>query len=232
MSTKVEKRIVVNVPVSTAYNQWTRFEEFPHFMGGVESVRRLEEDRLEWTAHIAGVRRKWQARILEQIPDRKVAWASIEGATNSGAVEFESAGDGGTALVLTLEYQPHGVVEKAADMLHIVERQAEADLKKFKEFVEHEGYAAQAWRDSGTATASGTGATAGTGAAGAGAVGAAQPEYNRFAHPFDQTNGLVDLEGESDGTAEGEAHSAGERKRQQNRRDDYLKPPGGTLGRY
>ncbi len=104
---------------------------------------------------------------------------------------------------------------------------AVADLKKFNEFVEHEGYAAEAWRGSGTATASGTGTTAGTGAG-----RAAQPEYNRFAHPFDQTGGLVDLEGESDGTAEGEAHSAGERRRQHNQSGDYLKPPGGTWGRY
>ena len=69
MSTKVEKRILVNVPVSTAYNQWTQFEEFPHFMGGVKSVKQLSDDRLEWVAEIAGVRRQWEARILEQTPD-------------------------------------------------------------------------------------------------------------------------------------------------------------------
>lgn len=225
MSTKVEKRIVVNVPVGTAYNQWTRFEDFPHFMAGVESVKRLGEDSLEWVAHIAGVRRQWQARILEQIPNRKVAWASTEGATNSGAVEFEDAGGGKTALMLTLEYEPHGLVEKAGDLLHVVARQAEADLKKFKEFVEHEGYATGAWRDSGTASTSGTGTAAGAG-------GAASPEINRFAHPFDQTGGLVDFEGESDETAEGEAHSAGERKRKHDRYGGYIGPSGGPLGRY
>ena len=135
MSTTVEKQILVNVPVSTAYSQWIRFEEFPHFMGGVESVTRLSDDRLKWIAHIAGVRREWEAKILEQVPDRRVAWAATSGATNSGAVDFEDAGGGRASLKLTLEYQPEGVVEKVGDLLHIVGRQAEHDLKKFKEFI-------------------------------------------------------------------------------------------------
>lgn len=148
MSTKVEKRILVNVPVSTAYNQWTQFEEFPHFMGGVKSVTQLSDDRLEWVAEIGGIRRQWEARILEQVPDRKVSWAATEGATNAGAVEFEDVGGGQTSLRLTLEYEPEGVVEKIGDKLHVVDRQAESDLQKFKEFIEDERYASGAWRGS------------------------------------------------------------------------------------
>jgi carbon monoxide dehydrogenase subunit G len=148
MSTKVEKRILVNVPVSTAYNQWTQFEEFPHFMGGVKSVTQLSDDRLEWVAEIGGVRRQWEARILEQIPDRKVAWAATEGATNAGAIEFEDIGGGQTSLQLTLEYEPEGIIEKVGDKLNVVDRQAEADLQRFKEFIEDEGYASGAWRGS------------------------------------------------------------------------------------
>ena len=146
MSTKVEKRILVNVPVSTAYNQWTQFEDFPRFMAGVKSVQQLGDDRLQWVAQIAGVRRKWQAKILEQIPDRKVAWAATEGATNAGAVTFEDLGGGQTSVQLVLEYEPEGLVEKIGDRLHIVERQAENDLNKFKAFIEAEGYASGAWR--------------------------------------------------------------------------------------
>jgi carbon monoxide dehydrogenase subunit G len=146
MSTKVEKRILVNVPVSTAYNQWTQFEEFPHFMGGVKSVTQLSDDRLEWVAEIGGVRRQWEARILEQIPDRKVAWAATEGATNAGAIEFEDIGGGQTSLKLTLEYEPEGIIEKVGDKLNVVDRQAEADLQRFKEFIEDAGYASGAWR--------------------------------------------------------------------------------------
>jgi len=148
MSTKVEKRILVNVPVSTAYNQWTQFEDFPHFMGGVKSVTQLSDDRLEWVAEIGGVRRQWEAKILEQVPDRRVAWAATEGATNAGVVEFEDVGGGQTSIQLSLEYEPEGLLEKLGDKLHVVDRQAESDLKKFKEFIEDEGYASGAWRGS------------------------------------------------------------------------------------
>jgi carbon monoxide dehydrogenase subunit G len=148
MSTKVEKRILVNVPVSTAYNQWTQFEEFPHFMGGVKSVTQLSDDRLQWVAEIGGVRREWEARILEQVPDRRVAWAATEGATNAGSVDFEDIGGGQTSLQLTLDYEPEGLVEKVGDKLNVVERQAEADLQRFKEFIEDAGYASGAWRGS------------------------------------------------------------------------------------
>ncbi|MEE6295281.1 SRPBCC family protein [Georgenia wangjunii] len=147
MTTEVHKSIEVNVPVTTVYNQWTQFEEFPHFMGGITSVTQLTDDHLEWVAEIAGVKRRWEARIVEQIPDQKVAWAATEGATNAGAVTFKDLG-GRTEVHLTLEYEPEGIVEKVGDALNIVERQAEADLEKFKEFIESEGYPTGKWRGS------------------------------------------------------------------------------------
>jgi uncharacterized membrane protein len=210
MGTKVEKRIVVDVPVSTAYNQWTRFEEFPRFMDGVESVTRVGDDRLEWVARIAGVRRHWEARIVDQLPDRRVAWAATEGVTNSGVVDFRDAGTNRTELALTLEYQPSGVVEKVGNLLHVVGRQAEHDLKRFKEYIEHEG------RALGTE---------------AGEAEQPQQPYNRFTHPFDQTGGLVDLEGESDETAEGESYSSAERRNRQ-RKEGGLPPIDGSLGQH
>jgi uncharacterized membrane protein len=148
VTTKVEKSILVNVPVSTAYNQWTQFEDFPQFMGGVKTVKQLDDDRLEWVAEIAGVRRQWTARVLEQVPDRKVAWAATEGATNAGAVTFEDVGGGQTSVHLSLEYEPEGLVEKLGDKFNIVENQAEADLDRFKSFIEAEGYETGAWRGS------------------------------------------------------------------------------------
>ncbi|MCZ2405011.1 SRPBCC family protein [Paenarthrobacter sp. Z7-10] len=146
MSTKVEKNILVNVPVSIAYNQWTQFEDFPHFMGGVKSVSHLSDDRLEWVAEIGSVRRNWEAKILEQVPDRKVAWAATEGATNAGSVSFEDVGGGQTQIHPSLDYEPEGLVEKIGDKLNVVEHQAEGDLDRFKAFIEAEGYATGAWR--------------------------------------------------------------------------------------
>ena len=147
MSTHVEESVDVDLPVSTVYNQWTQFEEFPQFMSGVTSVTQLSDDRLEWVAEIAGVRRRWQAQVLEQIPERKVAWAATEGATNAGAVTFQDLG-GRTLVHLSLEYEPEGLVEKVGDKLNVVENRAKGDLARFKSFVESEGYATGAWRGS------------------------------------------------------------------------------------
>ncbi len=148
MTTKVEKSVEVDVPISTVYNQWTQFEEFPQFMGGVEQVEQLDDRTLRWVAQIAGVRREWNATVLEQVPDQKVAWAATEGATNAGAVYFAPAGPDRTRVTLHLEYEPEGLVEKAGDALNIVERQAESDLEKFKTFIESRGTATGAWRGS------------------------------------------------------------------------------------
>jgi Polyketide cyclase / dehydrase and lipid transport len=148
MSTKVEESIQVDVPVSTAYNQWTQFEDFPHFMSGVKDVHQHDDQRLHWVAEIAGVRREWEATIVEQVPDQKIAWAATEGATNAGAVRFEPVGPRSTTVYLTLEYEPEGLVEQAGDKLGIVGRQAKSDLQRFKELIEDEGYESGAWRGS------------------------------------------------------------------------------------
>jgi len=148
MTTKVEKSVTVDVPLSTAYNQWTQFEEFPRFMDGVESVTQLADDRLERVAEIAGVRRQWIAKILEQVPDRMVAWAAVEGATNAGVVTFAESGPSQTAVHLELEYEPEGLLEGLGDKLGIVERQTEGDLDRFKDFVESHPLATGGWRES------------------------------------------------------------------------------------
>ncbi len=148
MTTKVNKSVVVDVPLATVYNQWTQFEEFPHFMNGVEQVTQLADDRLEWVAEIVGVRRQWIAKILEQVPDQKVAWAAVEGATNAGQVTFEPVGPDQTRVNLSLEYEPQGMLEHLGDKLHIIESQAEGDLERFKQFIESEGYETGAWRGS------------------------------------------------------------------------------------
>jgi hemerythrin superfamily protein len=147
VTTKVERQVVVSVPVRTAYNQWTQFEEFPRFMSGVERVEQLTDDRVHWVAEIAGVKREWDATILEQVPDRKVAWAATEGATNAGAVYFEDRG-GQTEVRLVLEFEPEGLVERAGDALGIVERQAALDLERFKSYIESRSTESGGWRGS------------------------------------------------------------------------------------
>ena len=194
MATQVEKTIEVEVPVHTAYNQWTQFEDFPQFMGGVDRVEQVSDALTHWVAQIGGVRREWDAAILEQVPDRKVAWAATSGATNAGAVYFESLGPTRTLVRLNLEYEPEGLVETVGDFLNVVQRQAQADLERFKQFIESRGTPTGGWRgavneagtvgspgvesaspsrgDSGKAGVSGTAVAAGVAAAAA-AVGAA-----------------------------------------------------------
>jgi len=146
MTTTVEKSVQVNAPISAVYNQWTQFEEFPQFMGGVKDVHQHDDQRLHWTAEIAGVKREWEATILEQVPDQKIAWAATEGATNAGAVFFSAVGPDQTTVRLSLEYEPEGLVEQAGDALDIIEKRAEADLEKFKQLIESRGTATGGWR--------------------------------------------------------------------------------------
>src|ERR687890_208366 len=105
---RVEETIEVNVPVSTAYNQWTQFEEFPKFMDGVESVTQLDDKRLHWVAEIAGARREWDAEIVDQEPDQRIAWRGIDGTGNAGIVTFQPAGEGKTQVTLELDVEPEG----------------------------------------------------------------------------------------------------------------------------
>jgi ribosome-associated toxin RatA of RatAB toxin-antitoxin module len=205
VTTKVEKSVLVNVPLSVAYNQWTQFEEFPQFMGGITSVTQLADDRLQWVAEIAGIRRQWEAQVVEQIPDRRVAWAATEGATNAGSVTFEDVGGGQTSVHLSLEYEPEGLVENVGDKLGVIENRAESDLDRFKAFIESEGYASGAWRgavvgdgrtgtpgvedaaetrgDSGKAGVSGKAVAAGLGVAAAAATAVGLAAANREETP-------------------------------------------------
>lgn len=146
MTTIVEKSITVGVPIRTAYDQWTQFEDFPRFMEGVESVTQITDDQLEWVAEISGVRRQWVAIILEQIPDEKVSWAAMEGATNAGTVTFAEDGIGQTRVTLSLEYEPEGFLESLGDKLGVVERQVDQDLDRFRDYIESQGVASGGWR--------------------------------------------------------------------------------------
>jgi carbon monoxide dehydrogenase subunit G len=166
VTTHVERSIEVAVPVRTAYDQWTRFEEFPRFMSGVEEVRQVGDALTHWVAHFAGIRREWDAEIIEQVPDQKVAWAATTGATNAGAVFFDDVGADRTRVRLTLEFEPEGVLERIGDVLDVVDRQAVADLDRFKEFIEGRGSATGGWRgtiEDGDVVSDGTDARTGAG---------------------------------------------------------------------
>ncbi len=145
MSTIV-KSIAVDVPVQTAYNQWTQFEAFPEFMEGVREVRQLDDTHLHWVAEIAGQKREWDAEITEQIPDKRIAWRTVSGKQNAGSVNFKGLSESSSQILLQLEYPPEGFAENVGEAVGVVERRVEGDLERFKQFIEKRGYETGSWR--------------------------------------------------------------------------------------
>ena len=144
----IEQSIDVNVPVRTAYDQWTQFEEFPRFMEGVREVRQLDDKRLAWCAEVGGKEKRWEAEITEQIPDARIAWRSRTGANNAGVVTFHRLDDQKTRVMLQLDYDPEGVVENVGDAIGVVSSRVRGDLARFKDFIEQRGRETGAWRGS------------------------------------------------------------------------------------
>ena len=142
----IEQSIEVQVPVRTAYNQWTQFEDFPHFMEGVKEIKQIDDASLHWTVEIAGQVREFDAKITEQNPDERIAWTTIDGPHQAGVVTFHRLGDNQTKVMLQMEYEPEGIVEKAGDALGIVKRRVKGDLSRFKELIESRGGESGAWR--------------------------------------------------------------------------------------
>jgi uncharacterized membrane protein len=143
---EVNESIEVNVPVTTAYNQWTQFEEFPQFMENVESVRQIDDTRLSWVAEISGQRHEWLAEITRQEPDRVVAWRSVDGKGTSGEVLFEPVGTDRTRIELTMTWEPEGFVESMGAKIGADQLGVKRDLENFKELVERRGVETGAWR--------------------------------------------------------------------------------------
>jgi uncharacterized membrane protein len=142
----IEATIEVDVPVSTAYNQWTQFEEFPRFMQGVEEVRQLDDTRLHWVASVGGRRAEWDAKILEQHPDRQISWISEDGKKTRGTVTFEERAPSRTLIRLSMSYQAEGPIEAVGSTAGLDERRVRGDLERFKEFIESRGAETDAWR--------------------------------------------------------------------------------------
>ena len=142
----IEQSVEVEVPVSTAYNQWTQFEEFPRFMEGIDDVRQLDATHLRWRASFGGKEHEWDAEITEQTPDQRVAWRSTDGKTNAGVVTFHRLDDSRTKIMLQLDWEPEGMLEALGGAIGSDGRRVRADLERFKELIESRGVESGAWR--------------------------------------------------------------------------------------
>jgi uncharacterized membrane protein len=142
----VVEQIEVDVPVTEAYNQWTQFEDFPQFMEGVEEVRQLDDTLLHWAATVAGKKAEWDAKIVEQEPDRRITWESTDGRRTRGTVTFQEAGSGRTRIELSMSYMTEGPLERVGSAAGLDARRVRGDLERFKQLMENEGFASGAWR--------------------------------------------------------------------------------------
>ena len=148
MDSAIVETVEVNVPVSTAYNQWTQFEEFPQFMASVHEIRQIDDKHLHWKANVAGEEKEWDVEITEQIPDKRIAWQSTSGVPNGGVATFHKISDNVTRIALQMDYQPEGPVEKLVDAFGAVRMETRANLQRFKEMLEARGKETGGWRGS------------------------------------------------------------------------------------
>jgi uncharacterized membrane protein len=142
----ISDSIEVGVPVSTTYNQWTQFEDFPLFMDGVDHVQQLDDTRLHWVATIAGKQAEWDAKIVEQEPDRKISWVSEDGKKTRGAVTFEERGPARTLIRLSMSYQADGPLEAVGSAAGLDDWRVRGDLERFKQLIESRDTETGAWR--------------------------------------------------------------------------------------
>jgi uncharacterized membrane protein len=142
----IEQSIDVEVPISTVYNQWTQFEEFPKFMDGVEEVRQIDDRRMHWVTEFGGTRHEWDAEITEQKPEERVAWRNADGKDNAGVVTFHKLDEDKTRVMVQMDWAPEGVKEKLGSALNFDVRRVQADLARFKELIESRGDESGAWR--------------------------------------------------------------------------------------
>ena len=143
---RVTKTFEINAPVRKVYNQWTQFEDFPRFMDGVKEVRQPDDTHLHWKASIAGKDKEWDAEIVEQVPDERIAWRSTAGVLNAGTVRFEPVSPDKSRVHLTMEYEPKGLVENVGDAVGMVDRKVEKAVQDFKKLIEERGQETGAWR--------------------------------------------------------------------------------------
>lgn len=240
----IQKSIEVNVPLHTAYNQWTQFETFPEFMEGIQEVRQLDDRHVHWVADIGGKHKEWDAEIVEQIPDQRIQWRSTSGARNDGLVEFEPISDSQTHVTVKMNYETEGVLEGIGDFFGVTSTRVEGDLERFKEFVETRGAETGGWRgevrpgsgSTGSASLSNSSmpGSSGNSMSGTGTMGGSQSDATRYGSSSTNTGGYGNdpssgLSGQSHSMSESEDVSIGKQSNSRNKTtsDTSRRPQGG-----
>ncbi|HEX6457200.1 MAG TPA: SRPBCC family protein [Solirubrobacterales bacterium] len=142
----IQQSVDVAVPIKEAYDQWTRFEEWPKFMHRVDSVQQVDDSTVHISTKVWGITKEFEAEIVEQRPDERIEWHSEEGLMNSGVVTFHQLAPRLTRIELTMDVKPDSLLEKAGRGMRFTKRAARGDLHRFKAFVEMEEQTDTGWR--------------------------------------------------------------------------------------
>lgn len=126
----------VAVPVDVAYKAWTDFEEYPKFMHRVLSVEKAGRNKLRWEEKIWFSTRRWEATITERRSNDRIVWKTTSGMSHRGIVSFHKIDPNLTRVMVEMELEPNGMIEKMASALRFVKRAVQADLARFKAYVE------------------------------------------------------------------------------------------------
>ncbi|MEV0600427.1 SRPBCC family protein [Streptomyces sp. NPDC050315] len=135
-ATHIMEFVDVGVPLRTAYDHWTRFEDFSDFTKGVRGVSIKDEVNSDWNVKVGPSARSWKATVQEQVPDERIAWTS-EGAKGStrGVVTFHDLAPSLTRIVVVVEYYPAGFFEKTGNLWRAQGRRLRLDVKHFARYV-------------------------------------------------------------------------------------------------
>ena len=142
----IQQSVDVAVPIDEAYDQWTRFEEWPEFMHRVDSVQQVDDSTVHISAKVWGVTKEFDAEIVEQRPDERIEWHSEDGLMNSGVVTFHRLAPRLTRIEVTMDVKPDSLLEKAGRGMRFTKRAVRGDLHRFKAYVEMEEHSDKGWR--------------------------------------------------------------------------------------
>jgi uncharacterized membrane protein len=142
----IQQSVDVAVPVKTAYNQWTRFEDWPDFMHRLESVDQVDDATVAFQTKVWGMKKRFEAEILEQRPDERIEWDVTQGLAHTGVVTFHRLSNRLTRIEVTLDIEPDSLVEKAGRGWRFAKRAVRGDLHRFKAHVELSETSDRGWR--------------------------------------------------------------------------------------
>lgn len=129
---KIEQSIEVSSPLSAAYQQLCRFEDYPQFMDNVQEITQQGANHLHWRSEKNGKEIEWEAEITDQVEDKLIAWRNTSGAKNIGRISLQSASPDKTRITMSVETDEAATGEAGKSAKQKLER----DLQRMKECVE------------------------------------------------------------------------------------------------